>query len=134
MPKFIVPAEMYPGVARFGQGFFRPDSVLEWPDYAAKKAAAAAGFDPEEPTSKWPELPPIKLIPVDDEAYNLMVKLYPKKIDQICEPAGLPKTEAKPVDTMSVRETAAKYGDTVDLSLVADEKPKGRKKGRASDN
>jgi len=60
MAKFLVPTEMAPGVARHAVGFFEPGQVMGWPDAATKRD----------------EKPSLKLVPLDQEAYDILVKCY----------------------------------------------------------
>jgi len=59
MAKFQVPAEMAPGVARHLYGFFVPGEIFVWPENAASN-----------------DNPSLKLLPLDVEAYALLVKVH----------------------------------------------------------
>lgn len=62
MPRFEVPPDYHPGMNRASVGFFTPGDVIELPDEASKTAP-----DGEiEPI-------PLRMIPLDEEGYQLLV-------------------------------------------------------------
>lgn len=96
MAKFLVSAEMAPGVARHSVGFFPPGQILSWPD------AVCRG-----------EKPSLRLIPVDQEAYDLLVSSYgAAKVEEAHgkEPVGMPTPAPKVDDTMTLAQAAEKAG------------------------
>jgi hypothetical protein len=65
--QFQVPAEMYPGVARHELGLVRVGEIFEWPNKMSLKS------------KPYRDLPPLRLRPLDDEAYKALVKAYGKE-------------------------------------------------------
>lgn len=92
MPKFVVPADMSPGVFRHGVGFFRPGSTIVLPDAASKPG----------------EKPSIKLVPAELAAYKMLVDAHGDKA--VAERHG---------DKYAAPKVAAVEDDRVSLSKAA---------------
>jgi len=101
MPKFIIPAELHPGIYRSSIGFFKPDAVMQWPDARTEELAKR----------NYKENPHWQLIPVDKAGYDLLKKHHPDK--EIARPVSA--QEPEPVDhTMTAQEAVEAMAEPED--------------------
>jgi len=72
--KFFVPQVMAPGIARHLVGFFKPGSLYYWPDGATP--VDEKGEIEKNADGKDVEFPSLNLVPMDAEAYAILVNYY----------------------------------------------------------
>lgn len=76
--KFYVPSQMYPGLARAKEGRFPVGTIFAWPDRNEAEDYPPVGDNPS-----------LKLIPVNQEAWDLLCSIHGDKKVKEAHPAGV---------------------------------------------
>ena len=121
MPKFFIPAEMYPGVYRPSIGVIKPGQTMEWPDADAKEG----------------QKPPRLVLPTCKEGLALMKKHWPEAKHEVMDDPG--PAPAPVAETLTPAQAVAEFGQPEDQEADLSPQEKraktiaAKKAARASD-